>query len=208
MKKEIYDTIVKECKESKVIIVSKFRTNEQILEYYNYGHRIFGENRVQDLVEKEKALPKDIEWHFIGHLQKNKVKYIIPFISLIHSVDSIPLLNEIEKQATKINRIIDVLIQFNLAEEESKSGIHTIDEFKEMMKLNLPHVHIKGIMVIGPHVDDKNKINEIFLKAYKLKETLHTLYPQINELSMGMSQDYKIAIQNHSTYLRIGSMFF
>lgn len=208
MKKEIYDEIIGKCKESKLIIVSKFRTNEQILEYYNYGHYLFGENRVQDLVKKYEALPKNIEWHLIGHLQTNKVKYIAPFVSLIHSVDSISLLREIEKQARKVNRVIDVLIQFNLANEDTKSGIHNIDEFKEMIELDLPHVYIKGIMVMGPNVDDKNEIYKIFKEAYEFKEKLHTLYPQITELSMGMSHDYKIAIQNHSTYLRVGSILF
>lgn len=210
MNKEIYEQIINDCgMNAKLIVVSKYRSEEQLLEYYNEGQRYFGENRVQELCEKYEHLPKDIEWHMIGHLQSNKVKYIAPFISMIHSVHSLSLLDEIEKQATKVERIIPVCIQYNLAKEETKSGF-AYEEWEEVMQYanNKSHVKVVGIMVMGPNVEDEEKIVHVFHEAKQLFTTIKNSYPQICELSMGMSHDYKLALSSGATMIRVGSILF
>ncbi|SKB33612.1 YggS family pyridoxal phosphate-dependent enzyme [Daejeonella lutea] len=198
-----------------LIAVSKTKPVESITEAYEAGQRIFGENMVQELVEKAEKLPKDIEWHLIGHLQTNKVKYIAPFISMIHSVDSIKLLQEINKQALKNNRVIDCLLQIYIADEDTKYGMdfaETIellrsDEFKA-----LKNIRIRGVMGIATLTENPRMIRDEFheLKTFHsgLKETFFRKDPGFDQVSMGMSGDYKIAVEQGSTMVRLGSTLF
>jgi PLP dependent protein len=191
-----------------LVAVSKLKPASDIEQFYELGQRDFGENYVQELVEKQALLPKDIHWHFIGHLQSNKVKYIAPFVHLIHSVDSEKLLKEIDKQAAKNNRTINVLLQVHIAEEETKFGF---DE-PELMALDISlfkNVAIKGLMGMATFTDDKEKVKREF-------EHLNNIYTnfasnkniKLTTLSMGMSEDYKLAIQCGSNMVRIGSLLF
>jgi PLP dependent protein len=199
----------------KLIAVSKTKPNEEILEAYSAGQRVFGENQVQELVEKYDALPKDIEWHLIGHLQTNKVKYIAPFVKLIHSVDSIKLLKEIDKQAEKNNRIIDCLLQVYIADEDTKFGLG-FDEVIELLRSDefagLKHVRVTGVMGIATNTDNQKQIKDEFheLKVFfdGLKQSFFRKEASFREVSMGMSSDYKIAIEQGSTMIRVGSTIF
>jgi len=195
-----------------LVAVSKTKPTEQLLEAYNAGVRTFGENRVQEVVDKHEALPKDIEWHMIGHLQSKKTKYIAPFISLIHSVDSIKLLKVINKEAEKNNRVIDCLIQFHIAEEESKYGFlpnDAIELAEKINELNLKHVHIKGIMGMATFTNNTNQVQEEFRNLKQVFDLLKkNKWPHIDTLSMGMSGDYDIAIKEGSTMIRVGSKIF
>lgn len=209
IKKEIGNSGVK------LIAVSKTKPIESITEAYEAGQRLFGENMVQELVEKHEKLPKDIEWHLIGHLQTNKVKYIAPFINLIHSVDSLKLLQEINKQALKNNRVIDCLLQLEIADEETKFGLDMAeaiellrsDEFQE-----LKNVRICGVMGIATLTDNPKMTAEEFYELstfFKgLKDTFFRKEPAFKEISMGMSGDYKLAIERGSTMIRLGSTIF
>ena len=192
---------------AKIVVVSKTRSKKEILDIYNKDHRDFGENKVQEILEKYEKLPKDIRWHFIGHLQTNKVKYIIPFISLVHSVDSLKLLKEINKRAKAKNKIIKCLIQVKIANEESKYGFK-INEIRDVMNYasELEHILIKGLMGMATNTDDNNLIN----KEFKSLNTEFKKYKSeiFNVLSMGMSNDYKLAISNESNMLRLGSIIF
>ena len=194
-------------KKVKIVVVSKTRSKKEILGIYNKDHRDFGENKVQEILEKYEKLPKDIRWHFIGHLQTNKVKYIIPFISLIHSVDSLKLLKEINKRAKAKNKIINCLIQVKIANEESKYGFK-INEISDVMNYasELEHILIKGLMGMATNTDNNNLID----KEFKLLNTEFKKYKSkiCNVLSMGMSNDYKLAINNDSNMLRLGSIIF
>jgi pyridoxal phosphate enzyme (YggS family) len=194
-------------KKVKIVVVSKKRSKKEILGIYNKDHRDFGENKVQEILEKYEKLPKDIRWHFIGHLQTNKVKYIIPFISLIHSVDSLKLLKEINKRAKAKNKIINCLIQVKIANEESKYGFK-INEISDVMNYasELEHILIKGLMGMATNTDNNNLID----KEFKLLNTEFKKYKSkiFNVLSMGMSNDYKLAINNESNMLRLGSIIF
>jgi hypothetical protein len=194
-------------KKVKIVVVSKTRSKKEILGIYNKDHRDFGENKVQEILEKYEKLPKDIRWHFIGHLQTNKVKYIIPFISLIHSVDSLKLLKEINKRAKAKNKIINCLIQVKIANEESKYGFK-INEISDVMNYasELEHILIKGLMGMATNTDNNNLID----KEFKLLNTEFKKYKSkiFNVLSMGMSNDYKLAISNESNMIRLGSIIF
>lgn len=194
-------------KKVKIVVVSKTRSKKEILGIYNKDHRDFGENKVQEILEKHEKLPQDIRWHFIGHLQTNKVKYIIPFISLIHSVDSLKLLKEINKRAKAKNKIINCLIQVKIANEESKYGFK-INEICDVMNYasELEHILIKGLMGMATNTDNNNLID----KEFKLLNTEFKKYKSkiFNVLSMGMSNDYKLAINNESNMLRLGSIIF
>ena len=194
-------------KKVKIVVVSKTRSKKEILDIYNKDHRDFGENKVQEILEKHEKLPKDIRWHFIGHLQTNKVKYIIPFISLIHSVDSLKLLKEINKRAKAKNKIINCLIQVKIANEESKYGFK-INEISDVMSYasKLEHILIKGLMGMATNTDNNNLID----KEFKLLNTEFKKYKSkiFNVLSMGMSNDYKLAISNESNMIRLGSIIF
>ena len=193
-----------------LIAVSKTKPNDAILEAYEYGQRIFGENKVQELVQKQEDLPKDIQWHLIGHLQTNKVKYIAPFVSLIHAVDSLKLLKEINKQALKSNRVINCLLQVKIAEEESKFGL-TIDETKQILDeikdLALKGVHIIGLMGMATNTKNTDQIREEFKFLYNHYKKLQP-HHSLTTLSMGMSNDYEIALEEGSTMIRLGSRIF
>ncbi|MDP4272976.1 MAG: YggS family pyridoxal phosphate-dependent enzyme [Bacteroidota bacterium] len=199
----------------RLVAVSKTKPCEDILEAYNGGQRIFGENKVQEMTTKQEQLPSDIEWHMIGHLQTNKVKYIAPYVSLIHSVDSLHLLEAINKEAMKHNRIIDCLLQIHIATEETKFGFDDTElnqalsspEFAE-----LKNVRIVGLMGMATNTDDTIKIHHEFGHLHQLFQDIKkAYYPEsgyFKELSMGMSGDYKIAIEEGSTLVRIGSAIF
>jgi len=207
--KEVYKQIHEELRLSKVtlVAVSKTKPIEHILELYNLGHRDFGENYVQELAEKAAKLPNDIRWHFIGHLQSNKVRSIVPFIYLIHGVDSLKLLKEIDKQAEKSKRIIDCLLQVHIAQEETKFGF---DE-NELLALEIgqfANVKIKGLMGMASLTENVNKIRTEFKHLKTIYDKLSTLTPQLSVLSMGMSADYKIALEEGSNMVRIGSLLF
>ncbi len=214
--KEVYQRIKSELdsKGVSLVAVSKTKPVEDILELYNLGHRDFGENYVQELAEKAEALPKDIRWHFIGHLQSNKVKYIAPFVHLIHGVDSLKLLQEINKQAAKNNRIISCLLQVYIAKEETKFGLDET-ELEELWRSTLinqfSNIQITGLMGMASFTDDKNLIRNEFkslksiFEKYSLPQTLNL---KLQTLSMGMSSDYQIAVEEGSNMVRIGSLLF
>lgn len=194
-----------------LVAVSKTKPVEAIREAYTAGHRIFGENKVQELVQKWEALPKDIEWHMIGHLQRNKVKYIAGFISLIHSVDSFTLLEEINKQAQKHHRIIPCLLQVHIAQEETKFGI-TVPELEALVASEaykaLQHVHVVGLMGMATFTTNKEQLRKEFAHLQSIFKSLKEKLPYITVLSMGMSNDYSMAIEQGSTLVRIGSRIF
>ena len=195
----------------KLIAVSKTKSIIEIKEAYDSNHKLFGENKVQEMTEKWKALPKDIEWHMIGHLQKNKVKYIAPYVSLIHSVDSIRLLNEINKQAKKNNRIINCLIQVNISEEQSKFGLqinNLPDFFNQIIENSYESVEIIGLMGMASFTENEEKIFNEFTSLKEVFINLKRKFPRFSELSIGMSSDYKIALKQGSTMIRIGSKIF
>ena len=206
---EKYQQINEELRLSKItlVAVSKTKPVEDILELYKLGHRDFGENYVQELVEKATNLPKDIRWHFIGHLQTNKVKSIAPFIYLIHGVDSVKLLKEIAKQAEKCGRVIDCLLQVHIAQEETKFGFDETELLNVDLK-QFPGVKIKGLMGMASLTDDINKIRIEFKSLKTISEKLKIQNPELATLSMGMSADYKIAIEEGSNMVRIGSLLF
>ena len=195
-----------------LVAVSKTKPVSMLKEAYDLGVRVFGENKVQEIREKYEALPKDIEWHMIGHLQTNKVKYIADKVSLIHSVDSLRLAETIEKEAVKHNRIVDILLEVNVAEEESKFGIKTSEVLALAENVvQLPHIRLRGLMTIAPFVENPEKNRAIFAN-------LHELYVDIKEknidngtvsiLSMGMTNDYEVAIEEGATMVRVGTGIF
>ena len=190
-----------------LVAVSKTKSNELIIEAYGAGQRIFGENKVQELVEKEESLPKDIEWHMIGHLQTNKVKYIAPFVSLIHAVDSKKLIKEINKRAKQNNRVIPCLLQVHIAQEESKFGLDK-DGVIEILKTDFPNVSIVGLMGMATFTDNKNQVRKEFKYLKDSYDELKENQPNFSILSMGMSGDYSIAIEEGSNMVRIGSSIF
>jgi pyridoxal phosphate enzyme (YggS family) len=199
----------------KLIAVSKTYPVSAVLEAYKTGHKIFGENKVQELVEKYEHLPKDIEWHLIGHLQSNKVKYIAPFVSLIHSVDSLKLLQEINKQALKNNRVISCLLQIYIASEETKFGLseeECIELIQSVIFKSLHNIKIVGLMGMASNTEDTNQIKKEFSQLKKffdqISSTTKLANTDLKEISMGMSSDYKIAIDEGSTMIRVGSSIF
>ena len=199
----------------RLIAVSKTHSTERILEAYNAGQRAFGENKVQELVPKYEALPKDIEWHLIGHLQRNKVKLVVPFVSLIHSVDSEKLLSAIDQEAEKAGREVKCLIQVHIAEEETKFGF-TPDEafrfFVDKRPAAYKHVRIAGLMGMATLTDDTTRIRKEFFLLHDLFEKVRTegnvTKEDFSTLSMGMSSDYPIAVESGSTMVRVGSAIF
>lgn len=198
-----------------LVAVSKFHPKEYIEEAYALGHRIFGESREQELKQKHQELPQDIVWHFIGHLQTNKVKYIVPYVSMIETVDSIRLLREIEKQAAKVDRVIDVLLELHIADEETKSGM-TLDEWRELLAdgewKEMSHIRIRGIMMMASNVDDDEQIRQEFNIAADFFDEVKAKYfaddDFFSERSYGMSGDYMIAQECRSTMVRIGTTIF
>lgn len=199
----------------RLVAVSKFHPNEAIEEAYKVGQRIFGESREQELSTKYETLPKDIEWHFIGHLQTNKVKYIAPYIAMIHAVDSYKLLAEIDKQAAKYNRVIPCLLEIHIAQEESKYGF-TFDTCRQMLEeggwKQLKHVCIAGVMGMGTNTDDEKEVEKEFRSLAdffrRLKQDYFSQTDSFKEISMGMSHDYQIAIKCGTTLVRVGSKIF
>lgn len=194
-----------------LVAVSKTKPISDILEAYDCGQRVFGENKIQELVEKHKKLPKDIEWHMIGHIQRNKVKYMAPFISLIHSADSYRLIKEINKQGKINNRVINCLLQIKIASEESKFGFtetEATDFLNSDEYVSFKNIKIVGLMGMATFTEDQKKIDQEFNKLKIFYEKVNRSDSQINILSMGMSDDYPIAIRNGSTMVRIGSSIF
>jgi pyridoxal phosphate enzyme (YggS family) len=217
--KEAYLQLIAELRPNNVtlVAVSKTKPIEDIKELYDLGQRDFGENYVQELADKQPQLPGDIRWHFIGHLQSNKVKFIAPFVQLIHAVDSLKLLKEINKQAAKNNRVIDCLLQVHIAQEETKFGFSE-KELEDLFNTNLNELHelknvrVKGLMGMASLTDDMNKVKKEFSYLKSLFEQGKTKFSifnfQFSILSMGMTSDYKIAIEEGSTMVRIGSLIF
>lgn len=214
--KEIINEIKSELPQStRLVAVSKFHPAEAISEAYDGGQRIFGESKVQELEEKYKVLPKDIEWHFIGHLQTNKVKYIAPYISMIHAVDSYKLLCEINKQAQKANRVIKCLLEIHIAKEESKYGF-SFESCRQMLDTEdwkgLENVSVCGVMGMATFTDDDAEIRNEFKSLHDFFTELKNSYfgndDNFREISMGMSDDYPIAIEEGSTMIRVGSKIF
>jgi len=198
-----------------LVAVSKTKPAEAIQKLYDQGQRVFGENKVQELTWKYEALPKDIKWHAIGHLQTNKVKYIAPFIALIHSVESLKLMKEIDKQAKKNDRVIELLLQFHIAEEDTKFGLDW-SEAQEILKSdfykNAQNIKVVGVMGMATFTDNKNQVRNEFRALKKnfdeLKKAFFENENSFKEISMGMSGDYEIAAEEGSTMVRIGSLLF
>lgn len=199
----------------RLVAISKFHPNEYVMAAYDAGQRIFGESHEQELQKKAESLPKDIEWHFIGHLQTNKVKYIAPYINMIEAVDTLKLMKEINKQAAKHDRVIDILLELHIAEEETKYGF-SLDACREMLKAGewreLKNVRICGVMMMASNVPDEAQIRKEMTTAWDFfNEIKHDYFadaPYFKERSWGMSHDYKIAVQCHSTMVRVGTAIF
>ena len=199
----------------RLVAVSKFKPAEDISALYQHGQRVFGENHAQEMKAKHEVLPKDIEWHFIGHLQTNKVKYIAPYVSLIHSIDSLDLLKEVNKQAVKNNRTIPCLLQVHIADEETKFGF-TFEECEEMLQSSefqqLQNIAIHGVMGMATFTDNQEQVRGEFHHLHQIFQDLKSKFfaqnPDFKEISMGMSEDYPIAIEEGSTLVRIGSAIF
>ena len=194
-----------------LVAVSKTKPNSDIEALYAAGHRDFGENYVQELVDKQASLPEDIRWHFIGHLQSNKVKYIAAFVHLIHGIDSIKLLQEVNKQAIKANRVIDCLLQMHIAQEETKFGLDEEELNSILDQLHaFPHVRVRGMMGMASFTENQEQVKMEFaqLKHYFDSAKAKLASPEFDTLSMGMSGDYQLAIEQGSTLVRIGSLLF
>ena len=199
----------------RLVAVSKTKPESDIMEAYNAGHRIFGENHAQEMKQKHADLPADIEWHFIGHLQTNKIKYIVDYVKLIHSIDSANLLQAVNKEAAKHGVVVDCLLQFFIATEETKFGMN-IDEARQLLESDefkaMQNVRICGVMGIGSLTDDKDQTNREFAHLKQIFDTLKADYFAANnefkEISMGMSGDYQMAIAHGSTMVRVGSSIF
>ena len=194
-----------------LVAVSKTKPLSSLLQAYDAGQRVFGENKIQEMASKWEEMPKDIQWHMIGHVQTNKVKYMAPFVDLIHTVDSLKLLREINKQAAKHDRVINCLLQIKIAEEEHKFGLDHQDALQLLAKdiqATLPHVSIVGLMGMASFTDNKTQIETEFKKLSTLHQKFIKQHPQLTVLSMGMSSDYTLALDHGSTMVRIGSSIF
>jgi pyridoxal phosphate enzyme (YggS family) len=194
-----------------LVAVSKTKPNEDILKAYNTGHRVFGENKVQEMTQKWETLPKDIEWHMIGHVQRNKVKYMAEYVSLIHGVDSLKLLKEINKQAKKHDRVINCLLQMHIAQEETKFGLNP-EELEELISspefIELQNIKIKGVMGMATFTKNMGQVRKEFQFLKRIFVLLQQKIEGVDILSMGMSGDYAIAVEEGSTMVRIGSSIF
>ena len=213
--KKLHEVLGNLPKEVRLVAISKYHPNEYLEAAYNEGQRIFGESHEQELSKKQETLPKDIEWHFIGHLQTNKVKYIAPYISMIEAVDSFKLLKEINKQAAKSDRVIKVLLELHIAEEETKYGL-TLDDCRNLLEAGdwkeLQNVQICGLMMMASNTTDTSLIEKEFDTATRFFDEIKNKYfadtPEFKERSWGMSHDYKIAIRHGSTMVRVGTTIF
>ncbi len=200
---------------TKLIAVTKTKSPETIMEAYRAGHKAFGENKAQELLQKFEELPKDIEWHFIGHLQSNKAKYVIPFVNMIHGIDSFKILKVVNKEAKKNDRVVPCLLQFHIAQESTKFGLDEA-EAKEFLNSEtfptLKNVYIAGVMGMATFTDDHEQVRNEFRKLKNIFMWLQNDYfsgnPEFSEISMGMSDDYQIAVEEGSTMVRIGSNIF
>lgn len=194
-----------------LVAISKTKPAGDIMQAYNEGQRIFGENKIQEMTEKWEELPKDIEWHMVGHVQRNKVKYMAPFVSLIHAVDSLKLLKEVNKEAGKNDRTINCLLQIKIAEEDTKFGIDE-EKAREILKsealARYDNVKITGLMGMATFTEDMEQVKKEFLKLKSLFDDLKQEHPNFRTLSMGMSGDYKVAVECGSNMVRIGSSIF
>tara|TARA_B110000967_G_scaffold74270_1_gene76786 strand:- start:1262 stop:1921 length:660 start_codon:yes stop_codon:yes gene_type:complete len=198
-------------KNTTLVAVSKTKPVSSLLQAYDAGQKVFGENKIQEMASKWEEMPKDIQWHMIGHVQTNKVKYMAPFVALIHTVDSLKLLREINKQAAKHDRVINCLLQIKIAEEEHKFGLDHQDALLLLAKdiqATLPHVSIVGLMGMASFTDNKTQIETEFKKLSTLHKEFIKQHPQLTVLSMGMSSDYTLALDHGSTMVRIGSSIF
>ena len=209
---QLYETILHQCQDQcELLIVSKHRSIAQIQAYYDRGARDFGENRAQELLQKAPQLPSDIRWNFIGHLQRNKVRAVLPYLHRVCSLDSLELAAVLDKEAARLSRTIGVLSEFNLAQETTKTGLAAAqaDAFFEALS-QFEHLIPEGIMVMGPHVEDEAAIAAVFRQARAFFDRLKTNYggPQFTICSMGMSHDYPIALREGSTQLRLGTILF
>lgn len=198
-------------KDVTLVAISKTKPHENIIEAYEAGQRIFGENKIQEMTDKWEALPKDIEWHMVGHVQRNKVKYMASYVNLIHAVDSLKLLKEIDKEAKKNDRTIPCLLQIKIAEEDTKFGINA-EEAKAILRseeyANFNHVKVTGLMGMATYTEDMDQVKKEFLKLKSHFNDIKVEFPQLKILSMGMSGDYKIAVECGSNMVRIGSSIF
>jgi len=209
IKKRISETINSIPKHIDLVAISKTKSSEEIIQAYDVGQRIFGENKVQEMTEKQRVLPSDIHWHMVGHLQRNKVKYIASYVSLIHSVDSMKLIIEIDKQALRNERIIPCLLQIKIAKETSKFGLSQDDASKLLENsIKYRNVKIYGLMGMASLTKDELQIDNEFKKLKTFFDQLKSKFNHLKILSMGMSSDYKIAIKNGSNMIRIGSQIF
>ncbi len=198
-----------------LVAISKYHPVEYLQVAYEEGQRVFGESHEQELRQKVEVLPNDIQWHFIGHLQTNKVKYIAPYVSMIEAVDSLKLLKEIEKQGAKNNRVIDVLLELHIAEEETKYGL-TLDACRQLLEegewRNMAHVRICGLMMMASYVEDEAQIRQEFRTAHNFFDEVKQRYfaesPYFTQRSWGMSHDYPIAVEEGSTMVRVGTAIF
>ena len=198
-------------KNTTLVAVSKTKPVSSLLQAYDAGQRVFGENKIQEMASKWEEMPKDIQWHMIGHVQTNKVKYMAPFVALIHTVDSLKLLREINKQAAKHDRVINCLLQIKIAEEEHKFGLDHQDALLLLandIQATLPHVSIVGLMGMASFTDNKTQIETEFKKLSTLHKEFIKQHPKLTVLSMGMSSDYTLALDHGSTMVRIGSSIF
>ncbi len=195
----------------KLVAISKTKPNEDLMEAYRAGQRILGENKIQEMTDKWEALPQDIEWHMVGHVQRNKVKYMAPFVSLIHAVDSLKLLKEINKRAKQNDRTINCLLQIKIAEEDSKFGI-SAEEAKDILESEaykkMENVRVIGLMGMATFTDDEEQVRSEFKYLKSVFDKFRDQHPDLTELSMGMSGDYQIAVECGSTMVRIGSSIF
>jgi len=198
-----------------IVVVSKTRSDQEILEAYHSGHRDFGENKVQELVAKQERLPGDIRWHMVGHLQSNKVRHLVPFIHMVHSVDSIKLLGVINREAEKKGRIIDCLLQLHIAREETKFGLSGEELFELVSSpgfSSMQHVRVRGLMAMATYTENMDRVREEFrhlkLIFERIKREVFPGAPWFDQLSAGMSGDYRVAVEEGSTVVRIGSIIF
>jgi len=199
----------------RLVVVSKTQSPEVIRKVYDAGHRIFGENKVQELIAKQPELPGDIEWHFIGHLQRNKVRQIVPVTAMIHSIDSLRLLREVNKEAAKVNRVIDCLLQFHIAAEESKSGLdweEAVEILESPAYKEMQNIRLCGVMGMATFTDETETITREFSHLRSIFQQLQSAFfsndPEFREISMGMTGDYRLAIDQGSTIVRIGTAIF
>ena len=206
--KEIRDSINKDVE---LVAVSKTKSNKEILEAYNAGQKVFGENKIQEMTEKYEVLPKDIKWHMVGHVQSNKIKYMAPYVDLVHGIDSLKSLKILNKEAKKNNRVIRCLLQLKISDEFTKFGLSK-EEIESILNsiniLDLMNINVAGIMTIGSFTENMNVVVKEFDKTKKIFDSLKTAFPNLKILSMGMSNDYKIAINHGSNMIRVGSLIF